>query len=86
MLRVMLRIVAGIILGVVFFAAFFYFGGGEYVRRFGTKTEEVGQKLETYEKDVRKGAEKAKDTLGDTKEKASRAFEKTREKAGEYVK
>ena len=33
------------------------------MRRFGTKTEEVGQKLETYEKGVLKGAEKAKDTL-----------------------
>lgn len=82
----MLRIAAGIILGVVFFAAFLWFGGGEYVRRFGLKTGEVGQKLETYEKDVRKGAEKAKDTLEDAREKASRAFEKTREKAGEYVK
>lgn len=82
----MLRIIAGVILGVVFFAAFLYLGGGEYVKRFGAKTEEVGEKLETYEKDVRKGAEKAKDTIGDAKEKASRAFEKTREKAGEYVK
>ncbi|MEK7314013.1 MAG: hypothetical protein AAB210_02805 [Deltaproteobacteria bacterium] len=82
----MIRIILGIILGAVFFVAFLLFGGGEYVRRFGAKTEEVGQKIETYEKDVLKGAEKAKDTLGDTKEKASRAFEKTREKAGEYVK
>ena len=82
----MLRIIAGIVLGTVFFAAFLWFGGGAYVRRFGLMTEEVGQKLETYEKDVKKGAEKAKDTLGETKEKASRAFEKTREKAGEYAK
>ena len=82
----MLRLIAGIILGVVFFAAFLWFGGGAYVRRFGLMTEEVGQKLETYEKDVKKGASSAKDAVGDTREKAGEALRETREKARDYVK
>ncbi|MEE9614895.1 MAG: hypothetical protein V3W31_08120 [Thermodesulfobacteriota bacterium] len=79
----MKKILMGIVIGVVLFALFLYFGGSEYVKDFGRKTEESGEKLEVYEKEFRESAEKAKETLVETGEKARETFDKSREKARE---
>ncbi|MFQ5586123.1 MAG: hypothetical protein ACE5GF_04800 [Thermodesulfobacteriota bacterium] len=56
----MKRILLGIIIGLCLFFLFLYFGGADYLRDFGSKTEEVGRDLKQYEKGVKESAEKAK--------------------------
>ncbi|MBI2412159.1 MAG: hypothetical protein HYV24_03010 [Deltaproteobacteria bacterium] len=72
----MKKVLLGIIIGIIALAAFLYFGGGRYLRVFGAKTEEAGEKLEKYEKEMKKEAEVIK-------ESAKEAGETIKEKAGD---
>lgn len=75
----MLKIFLGFFIGVALMLAFLYFGGGTWLRQFGSSTERAGARIEGYEKSLKestKGAEKA----------AGQTYEKTKEKVGEYVK
>ena len=74
-----MRFLFGLIIGVLALAAFLYFGGPEYLKAFGSKTEQAGTKLEKYEKEIKSTAKEAKEVFGDTaetvKEKAGDAKE-----------
>jgi hypothetical protein len=63
------------ILIIILFILFLYFGGAEYVKRFGQKAEETGVKLEEYEKEIKGTTEKAKETYEGTKEKVKEYVE-----------
>lgn len=88
----MKRFLLGIIIGILALAAFLYFGGPRYLKIFGAKTEEAGERLEKYEKGFKKSAdevaEKVKETAETVKEKAGEAKEsvgKTVEKTRKAV-
>ena len=61
-----MRFLFGLIIGVLALAAFLYFGGPEYLKAFGSKTEQAGTKLEKYEKEIKSTAKEAKEVVGDT--------------------
>ena len=74
----MLKIFFGFCIGVALMVVFLYFGGGTWLRQFGSSTERAGARIEVYEKRLKekaKGAEQA----------ASETIEKTKEKVGEYA-
>ncbi|MBI1911938.1 MAG: hypothetical protein HYS21_08020 [Deltaproteobacteria bacterium] len=78
----MKKIVLGILLGIVVLAVFLYFGGAKYVKTFGSKTQEAGQKLEKYEKGmkdtVKQTEEKVKETAKDAKEAVDKTVDSTK--------
>jgi len=65
----MTRVFLGIVIGILLFFLFLYFGGADYMKDFGRKTEKVGKELKQYEKDIQEGAKKAKDIAEKTGEK-----------------
>lgn len=75
----MKKFILGVIIGVLALAAFLYFGGPKYLKIFGAKTEEAGERLEKYEKGLKHTAEEAtekvKETAETVKEKAGEAKE-----------
>lgn len=75
----MKKFIIGVIIGIVVLAAFLYLGGPKYMKIFGAKTEEAGERLERYEKGLKQttdeAAEKLKDTAETVKEKAGEAKE-----------
>ena len=82
----MKRIALGIIIGIIFFLVFVFAGGSEYLKRFGQKTEEAGEKLEVYEKEFKKGAEEAIEKLEESSERAKEAVKEViEEKVKETV-
>ena len=88
----MKKFILGVIIGILALAAFLYFGGPKYLRIFGAKTEEAGERLERYEKGLKHTAEEAtekvKETAETVKEKAGEAKEsvgKTVEKTKKAV-
>lgn len=88
----MKKFILGVVIGIIALAAFLYFGGPKYLKIFGAKTEEAGERLEIYEKKLKhtaeEAAEKVKDTAETVKEKAGEAKEsvgKTVEKTKKAV-
>ncbi|MCK4739084.1 MAG: hypothetical protein KAT46_03970 [Deltaproteobacteria bacterium] len=98
----MKRIILGIIVGLILFVVFVFAGGSEYLIKFGQKTEKAGERLQSYEKKIKKDAEKivegsgkaAKDIVEGAKKAAKKAtddaveeaVEKTTESAKESIK
>lgn len=95
----MKKFILGFFLGIAVLFAFLYFGGARYVKVFGVKTEEAGEKLEKYEKQIKESAgttgEKVKETAksaGETvketargvRKSAGKAVDRTKEKVKEY--
>ncbi len=81
----MKKILLGFILGLVALFIFLYFGGAKYLRTFGHKTEQAGEKLEGYEKQIKEKTEGAQKAVKETAESAKKTAEKTKEKVKEYV-
>lgn len=75
----MKKFIFGVIIGILALGAFLYFGGPKYLKLFGAKTEQAGERLEKYEKGLKRSADEATDKLKDTaetvKEKAGDAKE-----------
>ena len=93
----MKKFILGVIIGVLALAAFLYFGGPKYLKIFGAKTEEAGERLERYEKGLKHTAEEAtekvkataetvKEKAGEAKESVGKTVDKTKEKVKEYSK
>jgi len=87
----MKKLILGFIIGVAILVFFLYMGGSKYVKELGVRTERAGEKLEGYEKKLKKTAREAsevvRETVSDTKEAveetasdAKEAVDKTREK------
>ena len=76
----MKKIILGFIFGVIMLILFIVFGGGEYLKRLGRKTEEAGERLGTYQKKAKETAKKAEEKLEKTRKMAEEALE---EKKGE---
>lgn len=81
----MKKILLGFILGALVLFLFLYFGGAKYLKTFGQKTEQAGEKLEGYEKQIKEKTEGAGKAVRETAESAKKAAEKTKEKVEEYV-
>lgn len=75
----MKKVMLGILIGVFVLILFVYFGGSRYVKSFGTKTEEAGEKLEKIEKEMREKAKGAKKSV-------EKSFDKTVDTTKEKVK
>lgn len=75
----------GFFIGVVLLLAFFYLGGAGYLKTFGAKTEEAGAKLEVYEKEVKKTADEAKESVTETAKDAREAVDSTVESTKKAV-
>jgi len=75
----MIKMFMGFCIGVAVMVAFFYLGGGRWLREFGSSTERAGARLEAYE-------QRLKDTTKDAGKAAGKTIEKTKEKVGHYVK
>ena len=93
----MKKFILGVIIGILALAAFLYFGGPKYLRIFGAKTEEAGERLERYEKGLKHTAEEAtekvketaetvKEKAGEAKESVDKTVDKTTDKVKEYSK
>ena len=82
----MKKFILGVIIGILALAAFLYFGGPKYLKIFGAKTEEAGERLERYEKGLKHTAEEAKESVGKTVEKTKKVVDKTVDKTTEKVK
>jgi len=72
MIKKMINIIIGMFLGIVLLYLFVHFGGADYLMTFGRKTEQAGEELKQYEKDIKdttikfeKMLEKAKDKVKD---------------------
>ncbi|MBI5560161.1 MAG: hypothetical protein HY883_02670 [Deltaproteobacteria bacterium] len=79
----MKKIVFGFIIGVIMLILFIAFGGGEYLKSLGRKTEEAGERLGTYQRKVKQTAEKAQEKLNKTKEMAEEALKEEKGKGSE---
>jgi len=65
----MKRLFFGIIVGFFLFFLFLYFGGADYLKDFGRKTENLGRDLKQYERGIRESADMAKDLVEKTGKK-----------------
>lgn len=81
----MKKILFGFVIGVAALVVFLYFGGARYVKLFGAKTEQAGEKLEAYEKEMKEKTREAEKKVQDTAKGAKKAVDRTREKVKEYI-
>ena len=81
----MKKFLLGFFIGMVLLLAFFYLGGAGYLKAFGSKTEETGAKLEVYEKEVKKTADEAKESVTETARDARETVENTVESTKKVV-
>lgn len=81
----MKKVLFGFILGLLALVLFLYFGGAKYLKTFGHRTEQAGEKLEGYERQIKEKAEGAGKAVKETAGSAKKAAEKTKEKVEEYV-
>ena len=92
----MKKLILGFIIGVAVLVFFLYLGGSKYVKALGVRTEQAGEKLEGYERKLKRTAREASEVLRDTasdtkdavKEKAGdakEAVDKTRKKVNKLV-
>lgn len=65
----MKKVIAGIIIGIVLIIVFLYFGGSRYLKSFGEKTEEAGDKIQKYERTLKDSVDSAKDSVEKSKER-----------------
>lgn len=72
--RTMKKILFGIIVGIAVVVVFIFYGGGDYLKKFGWHAEKAGSKIEKMEK-------KLKGSVSGVKEKV----EKTADKVKDYV-
>lgn len=79
----MKKFIIGVVIGILALAAFLYFGGPKYLKMFGAKTEEAGERLEKYEKGFKHTAEEAAETVKETAETVKEKAGAAKEKAGE---
>lgn len=75
----MKKFIFGVLIGISFLVLFIYFGWAKYLKTFGARTEEAGQKLEGYQKPVQETAKTVKKAVDKT-------YDKTRETVKEYIK
>ncbi|MEE8575541.1 MAG: hypothetical protein V3T30_09025 [Thermodesulfobacteriota bacterium] len=66
----LIKLGIGLLVGIIAIILFIYFGGGEYLKKFGAETEKAGKEVIEYEKDMKKTVKKVKDTVEDKKKKA----------------
>lgn len=70
MIKKGIQIILGVFVGVTMLYLFIYFGGADYLKAFGKKTEHAGEELKHYEKGVKetgdKMLEKAKEKVKNT--------------------
>ena len=92
----MKKLILGFIIGVAVLVFFLYMGGSKYVKELGKRTEQAGEKLESYEKKLKRTAREAsevvRETVKDTKDAveetagdAREAVDKTRKKVKDIV-
>lgn len=65
----MKKIIIGMFLGIILLYLFIYFGGADYLKIFGKKTEQAGEGLKQYEKNVKDTTKSIKRTIKDAEEK-----------------
>jgi hypothetical protein len=53
----MKKFLLGIVIGIIMIFAFIYFGGGSALKSVGTKTIELGKRIEMYEKFLKETTE-----------------------------
>ncbi|MFQ5465210.1 MAG: hypothetical protein ACE5EI_04710 [Thermodesulfobacteriota bacterium] len=81
----MKKFVLGFLLGVLALALFVYYGGGDYLKAAGSRTEEAGKALKGYEKKMKRSIEGVREKAGETVERTKEKVQGTREKARELV-
>ncbi|HXI10018.1 MAG TPA: hypothetical protein VNK06_04365 [Thermodesulfobacteriota bacterium] len=81
----MIRLFFGGVAGVVLLGLFFYLGGPRYLTALGAKTEQTGEKLEKYEKEIKDSAEKTVKTVKKKTRAAKETVDETIEKAKEKI-
>lgn len=81
----MKKFLFGIIIGILALAAFLYFGGPRYMKIFGAKTEEAGERLEKYEKGFKQSADEAAEKVKETAETVKEKAGETKESLGKTV-
>jgi hypothetical protein len=52
----------------IFIVLFVFFGGGEYLKKFGSKAEDAGEKMTVYEEGMKDAVKKTKDTVEESRE------------------
>lgn len=60
----MRKFIYGVIVGFILAIFFIVFGGGEYVERFGIKTEKAGKEIVKYEDELKGKIDSAKKKVG----------------------
>lgn len=81
----MKKFIIGVVIGVVALAAFLYFGGPKYLKAFGSKTEQAGENLEKYEKELKHTADDAKEAVKDTAESVKETAKDARKAVNKTV-
>ncbi len=81
----MIRLFFGGMAGVVLLGLFFYLGGPRYLTVLGAKTEQTGEKLEKYEKEIKHSAENTVKTVKKKTRAAKETVDETIEKAKEKI-
>lgn len=81
----MIRLFFGGIAGVVLLGLFFYLGGPKYLTALGAKTEQTGEKLEKYEKEIKDSAKKTVKTVKKKTKAAKETVDETLEKAKDKI-
>ncbi|MBI5344174.1 MAG: hypothetical protein HZB83_02370 [Deltaproteobacteria bacterium] len=73
----MKKVILGVLIGILALTLFVWFNGSRYVKVFGTKTIDAGEKIEKIEKEMR---EKAKGAEKSVKKTLDRTVDATKEK------
>ena len=81
----MRKFIYGLIVGFVLAIFFIVFGGGEYVERFGIKTEKAGKEIVKYEDELKGKIQSAKDKVGQKAGDIKDGVVEKKEKVKKYV-
>lgn len=81
----MKKLMLGFIIGVAVLVFFLYMGGSKYVREIGSRTERAGEKLEVYERALKKTAREATEAVRKTVKETRDAVEETASDAKKVV-
>ena len=65
----MIKAIIKLVLGIILLYLFIYFGGADYLEKFGKKTEQAGKELKQYEKNVKDAATTVEKSLEKAKDK-----------------
>jgi hypothetical protein len=81
----MRKFIYGVIVGFILAIFFIVFGGGQYLEKFGVKTEKAGQDIVEYEEELKDKISRAKKKVGKkTKDIKEGAIDK-KERVKKYV-